>query len=208
MAEDSEQTLVATPAAGLSAGPTDSELAARVVAGEDEAFEQLFERHRRRVALIAGRFFRRREEIEEVVQEAFAKAYFALPDFTGTDESSFASWLARIAFNASYDELRKQKRRPESSLDDVTEEEAGRLTERLRAEGAGADVESEAVSRDLAGKLLARLSPEDRLVLVMLDVEGMSVAEIAGAAGWSASKVKVRAHRARAALRKVLGRFL
>ncbi|HEX8708967.1 MAG TPA: sigma factor-like helix-turn-helix DNA-binding protein, partial [Pyrinomonadaceae bacterium] len=64
------------------------------------------------------------------------------------------------------------------------------------------------VTRDLAGKLLSRLSPEDRLVLVMLDVEGMSVAEIAKSTGWSGSKVKVRAHRARAGLRRVLERFL
>jgi RNA polymerase sigma-70 factor (ECF subfamily) len=70
------------------------------------------------------------------------------------------------------------------------------------------DAESVAVSRDLAAKLLARLSPEDRLVLVMLDAEGMSAAEIAGLLGWSVSKVKVRAHRARASLRRVLGKFL
>ena len=57
-------------------------------------------------------------------------------------------------------------------------------------------------------KLLARLSPEDRLVLVMLDVEGLSVAEIASLLGWTGSKVKVRAHRARAHLRRVLERFL
>jgi RNA polymerase sigma-70 factor (ECF subfamily) len=60
----------------------------------------------------------------------------------------------------------------------------------------------------LAGKLLSRLSPEDRMVLVMLDVEGMTVSEIADSTRWSASKVKVRAHRARAALRRVLERFL
>jgi RNA polymerase sigma factor (sigma-70 family) len=68
--------------------------------------------------------------------------------------------------------------------------------------------EAEAVSPALAAKLLARLSPEDRLVLVMLDVEGLSVAEIASLQGWTLSKVKVRAHRARAHLRRVLQRFL
>jgi len=86
----------------------------------------------------------------------------------------------------------------------------GRLGQRLgqRAEGAGDDVEAAAVARDLADKLLARLSPEDRLVLVMLDVEGLSTAEIAEVTGWSVSKVKVRAHRARAHLRRVLKRFV
>ena len=190
------------------AGPerADAELAARARAGDEAAFEELFRRHRRRVALIAARFFRRREQVEEVVQESFAKAFFALGEFGGGRDASFAAWLARITFNVSYDELRRQKRRPEGALEELTEEEAAALAGRLR--GAGPDAEAAAVSRDLASKLLARLSPEDRLVLVMLEVEGLSVAEIAGLLGWTGSKVKVRAHRARAHLRRVLERFL
>jgi RNA polymerase sigma-70 factor (ECF subfamily) len=192
------------PLPGL--GGSDAELAARAREGDEAAFEELFRRHRRRVALIAARFFRRREQIEEVVQESFTKAFFALAEFANGRDASFAAWLARIAFNASYDELRRQKRRPESALEELTEEESATLAGRLR--GVGADAESRAVSRDLAAKLLARLSPEDRLVLVMLDVEGLSVAEIASLMNWTGSKVKVRAHRARAHLRRVLERFL
>ena len=183
----------------------DAELAARARDGDEPAFEELFLRHRRRVALIAARFFRERHQIEEVVQESFTKAFFALGEFTNRRDASFAAWLARISFNACYDELRRQKRRPEGALSELTEEEAERLRERLRG---APHAEDAAVSRDLASKLLARLSPEDRLVLVMLDVEGLSVAEIAGLNGWTASKVKVRAHRARAHLRRVLERFL
>jgi len=190
----------------VAAEREDAALAEAARGGDERAFEELFLRHRRRVALIASRFFRRREQIEEVVQETFAKAFFALGEFSNRQGGSFAAWLARIAFNACYDELRRQKRRPEpSSLSEVTEEEAARLRERLR-DGGGA--EAAAVTRDLAAKLLARLSAEDRLVLVMLDAEGLSVAEIAGLTGWSASKVKVRAHRARVSLRRVLERFL
>ncbi|HYJ46904.1 MAG TPA: sigma-70 family RNA polymerase sigma factor, partial [Pyrinomonadaceae bacterium] len=176
--------------------------------GDEEAFEGLFLRHRRRVALIAGRFFRRREQIEEVVQESFTKAYFALTDFSNQQDASFAAWLARIAFNVCYDELRRQKRRPESIMSDVSEEESAWLNEQLRMGGADGNIESAAIARDLAGKLLARLSPEDRLLLTMLDVEGLSITEIGGLMGWSDSKVKVRAHRARAGLRRVLERFL
>ena len=190
----------------VAAEREDAALAEAARGGDERAFEELFLRHRRRVALIASRFFRRREQIEEVVQETFAKAFFALGEFSNRQGGSFAAWLARIAFNACYDELRRQKRRPEpSSLSEVTEEEAARLRERLR-DGGGA--EAAAVTRDLAAKLLARLSAEDRLVLVMLDAEGLSVAEIAGLLSWSAAKVKVRAHRARAHLRRVLERFL
>lgn len=197
------------PDAPAVAAPSDVALVHRAAAGGDEAaFEELFNRHRRRVALIASRFFRQREQIEEVVQESFMKAYFALADFSNQQENSFASWIARIAFNSCYDELRRMKRRPESAGGDLTEEENARLQAQLRAEGAGDDVEAAAVARDLADKLLARLSPEDRLLLVMLDVEGLSVAEIGATNSWSVSKVKVRAHRARARLRRVVERFL
>jgi RNA polymerase sigma-70 factor (ECF subfamily) len=194
--------------AAAATGVPDVELVARAGAGDADAFEELFNRHRRRVSLIAGRFFRQREQIEEIVQESFMKAYFALPDFANGQENSFASWLARIAFNACYDELRRLKRRPENAAADISEEESAWLKAQLRAEGAGADVEAAAIARDLADKLLARLSPEDRLLLVMLDVEGMSVAEIGESNSWSISKVKVRAHRARASLRRVLDRFV
>lgn len=197
---------ISGPAPTRAPERADAELAARARDGDDDAFEELFRRHRRRVALIAARFFSRREQVEEVVQESFAKAFFALGEFTNKRDASFAAWLARIAFNASYDELRRQKRRPEGALEELSEEEAAGLSRRLR--GAGPDAEGAAVSRDLAAKLLARLSPEDRLVLVMFDVEGLSVAEIAGLLGWTGSKVKVRAHRARAHLRRVLERFL
>jgi RNA polymerase sigma-70 factor (ECF subfamily) len=189
-------------------GPSDLALVNDARGGDESAFEELFNRHRRRVSLIASRFFRQREQIEEIVQESFTKAYFALPDFSNTQQSSFASWLARIAFNACYDELRRLKRRPESPLSDISEEESAWLKENLTAHDQGPDIESAAVSRDLAAKLLSRLSAEDRLVLVMMDAEGMSVSEIAKSLNWSSPKVKVRAHRARASLRRVLKRFL
>jgi RNA polymerase sigma-70 factor, ECF subfamily len=184
----------------------DAELARLARDGDESAFGEIVRRHSPRVFRTASRFFRRREQVEEVVQESFAKAFFALGEFANSRDASFAAWLARIAFNTSYDELRRQKRRPEAALEELTEEDAATLSERLR--GDGSDAEGQAVSRDLATKLLARLSPEDRLVLVMLDVEGLSVSEIAGLMKWTGSKVKVRAHRARAHLRRVLERFL
>lgn len=193
---------------GSTEDPADVELVTRVVAGDESAFEELFNRHRRRVALIGGRFFRQREQIEEVIQESFSKAYFALAEFSNRQESSFAAWIARIAFNVCYDELRRLKRRPESTFSDLSEEEASWIRETLSSDRPGKNIESVAISRDMADKLLARLSPEDQLVLVMLDAEGLSVSEIASSIGWSASKVKVRAHRARAKLRRALARFL
>ena len=208
MADTYEQASIEPASAQSTVEPSDVELVARVRKGDEDSFEELFNRHRQRVAAIASRFFRQREKIEEIVQESFTKAFFALEDFSNQQESSFAAWLARIAYNSCYDELRRMKRRPESALSDVSEEEAAGLKAQLRAQGVGGNVESAAIARDLAGKLLSRLSPEDRWVLVMLDVEGLTVNEIAELTGWSVSKVKVRAHRARASLRRVLERFL
>jgi RNA polymerase sigma-70 factor, ECF subfamily len=186
--------------------PTDDALVSAAASGDEGAFEKLFERHRRQVARIGGRFFAQREQIEEIIQDSFTKAYFALNTYHGTHEASFKAWLAQIAVNCCYDQLRRQRRRPEQTFGDIEENEAQQLAVQLRAQPR--DVESRVISRDLAGKLLSRLSAEDRLVLTLLDVEGFSVAEIAEMTNWSISKVKVRAHRARAHLRRVLQRYL
>jgi len=184
---------------------TDDALVA--AAGADEAaFEQLFERHRRQVARIAGRFFSQREQIEEIIQDSFTKAYFALKTYHGTHEASFRAWLTQITINTCYDHLRRARRRPEHTGEDFNDNETHEFAGQLRA--AASDVESALVSRDLAVKLLSRLTADDRLVLTLLDVEGFSVAEIAKMTSWSVSKVKVRAHRARAHLRRVMKRFL
>lgn len=183
---------------------TDESLAASLRAGEQLAFEQLFARHRRRVARIAGRFFNRAERIEEIIQDVFTKMYFAISDYSPDRGPSFASWLSRIAINSCYDELRRARRRPENSISEITDDEARWLNTQLRTQAKAQDAESRAISRDLVDKLLARINAEDRLVLTLMEVEGLSVAEISEVTGWSASKVKVRAHRARHALRRIV----
>lgn len=186
--------------------PTDDALVAAAGAGDEAAFEQLFERHRRQVARVAGRFFRQREQIEEIIQDSFTKVYFALGSYHGAHAASFKAWLTQIAINSCYDQLRRARRRPEQPLGGINESEGHELAAQLRS--SSPNVESALISRDLAAKLLARVSPEDRLVLTLLDVEGFSVAEIAEMMSWSISKVKVRAHRARAHLRRVLRRLV
>lgn len=94
------------------------------------------------------------------------------------------------------------------ALTTISSEEAAWLSRQLHDEHAGADIEATTIARDLAVKLCARLEPEDRFVLVMLEVEGMSVSEISKTINWSHSKVKIRAFRARALLRRILKRFL
>jgi RNA polymerase sigma-70 factor (ECF subfamily) len=186
---------------------SDADLVDAVLAGDESAFELLFERHRRRVGVIAGRFFQQPEQIEEIVQESFTKAYFALKDFSNYKDDSFTSWLARIAFNSCYDELRRRGRGRESSISDITSTDREALRA-LRVGVAADSLESVAVNRDLANKLLSFLTAEDRLVLVLLDVEGLSVAEIGQLMNWSSPKVKIRVFRARTDLRRVLKKLL
>lgn len=188
--------------------PTDNELVAAARAGDEASFTRLFERHRHLVARLAYRYFPRREQVEEIIQESFVKAYFALDDYHGEGEKSFIAWLARITVHTCYDELRRQKRRSESNIGDLTDDEAAYLTDQLHDLSAGGNVEGVAVSRDLAQKLLARLHPDDRLVLMLLKQEELSIAEISELLGWTSAKVKMRSHRAQHSLRRVLRKFL
>jgi len=185
----------------------DDELVAAVRAGDESAFEVLFERHRRSVTRLAYRFFYRRDQVEDIVQESFANAYFALGAYRGGQERSFIAWLSRITVRACYDALRRS-RRVESVMSELNDEEERVLADKLRFSGKGSDVESLAISRDLADKLRRRLDPDDRVVLSLLNVAELSVAETAEVTGWSVSKVKMRSHRARKALQRVLHRFV
>ncbi|HEX5731951.1 MAG TPA: RNA polymerase sigma factor [Blastocatellia bacterium] len=187
---------------------SDEALATAAGRGDEQAFEQIFYRHRKRVARLAGRFFNRPEKIEELVQEAFTKVYVAIGNYSAERGQSFGAWLTRIAINSCYDELRRTRRRPEGALDDLTADEMAWLVAEARPPTAANNSESAVILRDLAAKLLARLAPDDRLVLTLLDGEEMSVMEIARALGWSDSKVKVRAHRARHSLRRVMDEYI
>jgi RNA polymerase sigma-70 factor (ECF subfamily) len=97
------------PANYEQSGPSDSELVQRVCQGDEAAFELIFDRHKTRVITIAGRFFQ--EHVEDILQECFVRVYFALPDFIDRGSGSFAAWIAKIAFNTCYDELRRKSRR-------------------------------------------------------------------------------------------------
>jgi RNA polymerase sigma-70 factor (ECF subfamily) len=186
----------------------DDALVQAVRKGDEYAFEQIFERHKTRVARVAGKFFSRPEKIEEIAQETFTKAYFALESYAPQPGASFAAWLARIAINCCYDELRRTQRRPADETAQVSGEEIEELSAFFARHASKNNAEASLISRDLANKLLARLSPEDRLALTLLEVEELSVKEIAEITEWSVAKVKVRAHRARLALRRVLKDFM
>jgi RNA polymerase sigma-70 factor (ECF subfamily) len=206
--EMSAETSIKMGKMGKMEEMTDDELVAAARTGDESAFSRLFERHRRLVSRLGYRFFPRRDQVEEIIQESFIKAYFALDDYQGGGEKSFVSWLARIAVRTCYDELRRVRRRGESSIGDLSEDEAAYLHERLRDLSASGNVEGTAISRDLANKLLSRLRPDDRMVLALLKLEELSIAEISNLTGWTTAKVKMRSHRAQRGLRQLLGKLL
>src|ERR1041384_8800809 len=131
----------------------DDVLVAAVREGDEGAFEMLFERHRRAVTRLAYRFFYRREQVEDIVQESFANAYFALGAYRGGQERSFIAWLSRITVRACYDALRRS-RRVESVMSELNDEEERLLADKLRFSGKGQIVESLETLRALARECL------------------------------------------------------
>jgi RNA polymerase sigma factor (sigma-70 family) len=185
---------------------TDNNLVELVLAGDAFAFEQIFDRHKRLVAVVAARYFRRHEEIEEIVQIAFAKAFHELAKFRGLHERSFASWLVRITSNICFDTLRDQKRKPETLHVDLSDHEADAILTLTADHSCRA--EQDLLDQDLIEKLLGQLPADDRALLTMMYSEEMTIAEISESLGWTQSNVKVRAWRARRSLKKVLKRLL
>ncbi len=158
---------------------------------------------------MAHRFFRDRSQAEDAAQETFLKAFAQMKSFAGA--GSMEGWLTRIATNTCLNILRAAKRRPELVTSDLSDNETEwleRVSDSSRAQPL--DAEQKVIAADLAERLLGSLQPEDRLALTMMDGEGASVHEVAEVTGWSESKVKVRAFRARKkareALEKLLGR--
>ena len=116
-------------------------------------------------------------------------------------------WLTRIATNTCLNILRGSKRRPEWTVSDLSDDESGWVDQQLGGEASGS-VENSLVAADLADRLLGTLSPEDQQALLMIDGENASIKEVAEATGWSESKVKVRAFRARKKMREAMEKLL
>src|SRR5437763_1271114 len=107
----------------VRAEQTDMQVVGLILAGDEFAFEILFERYKRLVAGVAGRYFQRPEQIDEVVQVCFTKAYFQLTTFRGSHDLSLISWLGKITTNTCLDLLRNQKRKPENMTCELSDAE-------------------------------------------------------------------------------------
>jgi RNA polymerase sigma-70 factor (ECF subfamily) len=178
-----------------TSGAEDRELVRRAQAQDKEAFEELIRRHQHRVFAVAGGILRRREDAEDIAQQVFVKAYFSLKRFD--QRAAFSTWLYKITVNECWDLLRKRKVRPLVYESDLSEEQArqfGATDERASEEP---DISEKLVARQRVQILMAGLDERDRTMLILKEVEGFAVEEIAEILGLNANTVKVRLFRAR-----------
>jgi RNA polymerase sigma-70 factor (ECF subfamily) len=176
-----------TPATSLP----DVDLVERARAGDRSAFEELVRRHDDRMRGLAYRLLADRHAMDDALQEAYLKAYRALDRFK--PGSDFGTWLYRITYNACIDELRKRKRAPVST-EDPDDPTSGR---------PGPD--RVVTASETVRGALAALPVDQRVTVVLVDGEGFDHREAAKILGVAPGTVASRLHRARAALRRVLG---
>jgi RNA polymerase sigma-70 factor, ECF subfamily len=172
----------------------DRELVRRAQAQDKEAFEELVRRHQHRVFAVAGGILRRREDVEDIAQQVFVKAFFSLKRFD--QRAAFSTWLYKITVNECWDLLRKKKVRPLVYESDLSEEQARRFSAPER-DGSVQDISEKLEAQQHVERLLDGIDQRDRMMLILKEVEGFAVEEIAEILNLNANTVKVRLFRAR-----------
>jgi RNA polymerase sigma-70 factor (ECF subfamily) len=169
----------------------DTELVERAQGGDRRAFDELLRRHDPRMRCLAYRLTADRHRMDDALQEAYLKAYRALDRFR--PDGDFGTWLYRITYNACIDELRRRKRSPVSTADPVDPVSGRPGPERVVS------------AAETVRHALATLPLDQRVTVVLVDGEGFDHREAAEILGVAPGTVASRLHRARAALRRVVG---
>jgi RNA polymerase sigma-70 factor, ECF subfamily len=164
-------------------------------AGEEAAFEQLVRRHQQRVFALVSGILRRQEDVEDIAQQVFLKAYLGLKKFD--QRAAFSTWLYKIAVNECWDYLRKKKVRPLLYEADLSEEQVSRLDGIASLERPPEGPSERLETREALDRVLESLSEEDRQLLMLKEIEGFSVQELAEILDLNVNTVKVRLFRAR-----------
>jgi RNA polymerase sigma-70 factor, ECF subfamily len=172
----------------------DQELIERARTGDAAAFNQIVLAYRKRILGTISRLIGRPEDVEDVGQEVFVRLYYSLDQLRTADV--FEPWLYRLTVNASYDYLRRAKRRSESRMADLSEQQVmkadslagGRQQDEERQKGQ---------TREFVSALFEHVSEEDRLLLTLKEVEGLTLKELEGIYKVSENALKVRLFRAR-----------
>jgi RNA polymerase sigma-70 factor, ECF subfamily len=182
----------------------DRELVKRAQHGDVEAFEMLVKKHQGRVFAVAGGILRNREDVEDISQQVFVKAYFSLKKFD--QRAAFSTWLYKITVNECWDLLRKKKVRPLVYESELSEEQAATYLAMEQQSEPGPNVTEQLAVREQLDQWLDCLDERDRTMLTLKEVQGFTVEEIAEIVGINGNTVKVRLFRARQRIAEVLRR--
>ena len=172
----------------------DFELIERARSGDDAAFGQVVSIYRKRILGTISRLIGRPEDVEDVAQDVFLRLYFSL-DQLRTSEV-FEPWLYRLTVNACYDYLRRQRRRHESRMSDLSEQQV-LMADAVAGGKADQDEQYHRGVREFVGTLLQGVSEEDRILLILKEVEGLSLKELEKIYNVKENALKVRLFRAR-----------
>lgn len=163
--------------------------------GQEPAFEELVRRHQQRVFALVSGILRRQEDVEDIAQQVFLKVYLSLKKFD--QRAAFSTWLYKITVNECWDYLRKKKVRPLVYESDLSEEQVSRLDGIVSAERVSLNANERAEVKQLLERMLDKLPEQDRQLLVLKEMEGFSVQELAEILNLNVNTVKVRLFRAR-----------
>jgi RNA polymerase sigma-70 factor (ECF subfamily) len=186
-----------------ASSPSDTEIVSRVVAGDIDAFEHLLRRYQNHVLTILKKHLPY-NHIEEASQDVFIRVYQSLHTFKG--EGSIKPWLSTIAVRTCYDFWRKHYRSRELPVSSLSEKHQLWLEKAMSDESSQSfhALALQAEAREILDWALDKLSAEDRMVLELVYLEGLSIKEAAGLLGWSVANVKVRSFRSRKKLYRLL----
>jgi RNA polymerase sigma-70 factor, ECF subfamily len=180
-------------------------LVRRAQNGEDAAFREIVERYQSKVFSIIHGIVRQRNDVEDIAQQVFAKVYLSLKNFDF--RSSLITWIYKITVNECFDYLRKRKVRKLVYESDLSEDEVRRVENTEPNIDRTLPADSSLAQRDYVFKLLSRVSEEERMLLMLKEVEGYSVEELAAQTGMNENTIKVKLFRARQKLVKAAQRL-
>jgi RNA polymerase sigma-70 factor (ECF subfamily) len=180
-------------------------LVRRVQAGDELAFRELVERYQAKIFSIIYGILRNHNDAEDIAQQVFSKVYFSIRNFDF--RSSLLTWIYKITVNECYDYLRKKRVRRLVYESDFTQEESQRMEASDPAVDPALPADERLAQRDFAVKLLSKVSEEDRSLILLKEVEGHSVEELAQMTGMNENTIKVKLFRTRQKLLKAAQRL-
>lgn len=180
-------------------------LVRRVQAKDEIAFKEIVERYQTKVFSIIYGILRNHNDAEDIAQQVFAKIYFSIGNFDF--RSSLLTWIYKITVNECYDYLRKKRVRKLVYESDFSEDDSVHMENSQAAADHTVPVDMTLERRDLLMKVLTKVSEEDRMLILMKEVEGHSVEELAEMTGMNENTIKVKLFRTRQKLLKAAQRL-